>query len=141
MDLYTRVWCVLEMYIAAKKMKDEELQLDFVGMSTKAMTFDSDWLEEQFPNDFKDCKSFWCDNLSMEDQQMQATLVEKWGRKFADAFIKDNPLDVRNANASVQKDKELIMDAIGDLVEEVNTYISTMRVNYLSRCLPVVLDG
>merc|ERR1712228_985809 len=114
------------------KMAEEELKLDFVGMSTKDTTFDRD-LEEKFPDEFKDCRQFWMDNMVVEDDKLQARLVENWGRKFAESFIRDNPLDVRDANASVQKDKELIMDAIKDLVEEVNTHISTMRVNYLSR--------
>merc|ERR1712113_993551 len=96
-------------------------------------------------NDFEnffgghDADRFWKLRSSdiADDFEKVAEVATPWVEEFCDK----HPLDIKEANASVQADKTMILDAIGDTTEKVNEMVNTLRKKMFLRLMPLIMDG
>merc|ERR1712032_1619632 len=132
MDLYSRVWCVFECYLAIKKSHIEpDFTIEAIGLQGEGQSFDMAWLLNNYPDDVQAycmrrngvAKQFRDGLMSREEalEKMDCettSLAEEYGRRWATEFVEKTPRCVADAQASVEKDREDIMKVIFDLQED-----------------------
>lgn len=142
MDLYTRVWCVLEGYLAAKKLNDDPtFTILPVGIQGAGQAFDKRWITDNFPDEYVVVKQL------LDEKQLQIKRGEKpdlnveqvtaWAKKY----VAENPLYVKDAQASVQKDREDIMNVIRPMMDEVDQLVQEMRIKKMSANVMQIMNA
>eukprot|EP00747_Dinoflagellata_sp_TGD_P058647 gnl/TRDRNA2_/TRDRNA2_151214_c0_seq2.p1 gnl/TRDRNA2_/TRDRNA2_151214_c0~~gnl/TRDRNA2_/TRDRNA2_151214_c0_seq2.p1 ORF type:complete len:340 (-),score=65.68 gnl/TRDRNA2_/TRDRNA2_151214_c0_seq2:86-1105(-) len=135
-SLYTRVWCVLEMYLATKKQADEPIFIiEAVGVQGKDQTMDKEWVVENFKDEYEEVnkkvqedakdRSFFGtdDNVDLGDSFKEE--IDRWSTKY----VEENPMRVANAQASVEQDRIDILKIVTPIAEEVDDMIAKMRIS------------
>jgi len=142
-DLYSRVWCVLEMYIGVKrKNQNSDFIVNSVGLGPTRAFMSKEWVETHYMAEVASLrdklKSIDFENL---DEMVALASGPDYGLKFARGFCEENPTDVRNANASVESDKKMIMIEIEGYINDVNEAVNVMRQEAMATTMLGLLDG
>jgi len=143
LDLYSRVWCVLEMYIGVKRRnEDSDFIVNFAGLSSAGSFMSKQWVEAHYEAEVASLRQE-LESISYEnmDKQMALASGPSYGLKFAKGFCEKNPTDVRNADASVESDKEMIMNEIEVYIDDVNEGVKAMRQDAMAFTMLALLDG
>eukprot|EP00747_Dinoflagellata_sp_TGD_P136060 gnl/TRDRNA2_/TRDRNA2_175514_c1_seq4.p1 gnl/TRDRNA2_/TRDRNA2_175514_c1~~gnl/TRDRNA2_/TRDRNA2_175514_c1_seq4.p1 ORF type:complete len:371 (+),score=64.60 gnl/TRDRNA2_/TRDRNA2_175514_c1_seq4:419-1531(+) len=123
-DLYTRIWCVLEIFIAHnKKQNDRDFQLSVIGMPPRKMTADF----ANFIGHHK-MRQLW-------DASTNTDKLSRYAEPWIREFCTKTPMYVENASASVEKDRVMILNHIKNHKKECNQLVKTMRETLLSSSL------
>lgn len=120
-NLYTRIWCVLEIYLT---LKNRVANRSIGWAADSGLIKWADEHADQYPlENFTD----------RGDQEGYASCQDA----ALKAFVEEFPTKVRAASASVAKDKVDILAAVEDLEEEVDALIAEVRVKSLSTMLGI----
>lgn len=132
-DLYSRVWCCLEIYLGTQQQDDSEG--DFVvqcaGVPPRKFSYECHQSIGRYNS-----KVWGNGSRDLEDLEWVAS-IEAALKPYCEEFVAKHPLSVKDAKASVEKDKVDIMTTIDDQVDHVNEVVNRMRTNLLIQSFPV----
>eukprot|EP00747_Dinoflagellata_sp_TGD_P222886 gnl/TRDRNA2_/TRDRNA2_94557_c0_seq1.p1 gnl/TRDRNA2_/TRDRNA2_94557_c0~~gnl/TRDRNA2_/TRDRNA2_94557_c0_seq1.p1 ORF type:complete len:347 (+),score=61.78 gnl/TRDRNA2_/TRDRNA2_94557_c0_seq1:107-1147(+) len=137
-DLYSRVWCCLEIYLAVQK---EETEPDTFSIKTVGMvplSVHSAFRDAIGPENRENIKILateirqeWQQKTMQGDNdgmfKTDRSKLDSVAEPLVQEFLTDNPVKVEDAQASVESDRIMIMNAIEDNREAVNACVASMR--------------
>jgi len=134
-SLYSRIWCCYEIFLAIKKQtEDSTFTIQTIGIPARKVKND---FEDYFGgHDGDRFVKLRCSDIA-EDFDKVAEAATPW----VEEFCSKHPLDVTEAKASVEADRQMILGALGDTTPKVNEMVNTLRKKMFLRLMPLIMEG
>eukprot|EP00747_Dinoflagellata_sp_TGD_P136057 gnl/TRDRNA2_/TRDRNA2_175514_c1_seq1.p1 gnl/TRDRNA2_/TRDRNA2_175514_c1~~gnl/TRDRNA2_/TRDRNA2_175514_c1_seq1.p1 ORF type:complete len:359 (+),score=80.70 gnl/TRDRNA2_/TRDRNA2_175514_c1_seq1:419-1495(+) len=136
-DLYTRVWCVLEAFIGRqKKEKDKSFTVQVVGQAPRKTI--EDFLEFMGGQHSPHMESM---KRELQTNGFDMPAMKPRFSRHAKAFVSKTKVKVQDAKASVEQDRTMIMEHIQSDFTEVNQMIDDMRTELMIKSIPATFQA